>query len=212
MLVRSTESDEDDFSLSEAGVSLNAADLETDDYEFVCHELLHTWIGKLMAHEPDQTGNLFQRETWVSEGSVVYYSFRILGEVIGESEYTSGMNERYEDYNEARGGEFDLSIADLAEEIGDDTSHEGVGVLYARGALINYMLDAEMVALGFSLDDLMAYLYENFGLTDTRWTQDDLEAAVLEITGTSFADFFDTNLETNVFLDVEGEFDTALEH
>lgn len=212
VLVRSTESDEEDFSLSEAGVSINAADFETDDYEFVCHELLHPWIGKLIVHQPDGTGNLFQRETWVSEGSVVYYSFRILGDVIGENEYTSGMDERYEDYDEARGGEFDLSIADLAEEIGVDTSHEGVGVLYARGALINYMLDAELVELGFNLDDLMAHLYENFGLTDTTWTEDNLESALLEITGTSFTDFFDTNLETNAFLDVEGEFNAPLEH
>lgn len=211
-LVRSTESDETQFSLSEAGVSINANTFETDGYEFACHELIHIWLGKLIAHEPDGSDNLFQAETWVSEGAVVYYSFRILADVIGQSEYTSGMDERFDDYDEARGGEFDLSISELAEEIGGDTSHEAVGVLYARGALISYLCDAEMVSAGFSMDDLLASLYENFGLTDTKWTQADLELAMQEITGESFANFFDTNLDTNAFLDLAGSFETPLEH
>lgn len=212
VLVRSTGSDEEDFSLSEAGVSINAADLETDDYEFVCHELIHVWLGKLIAHEPDGTDNLFQTETWVSEGTVVYYSFRILADVIGESEYTSGMNGRFEDYEDARGGSLDKSIADLAEEIGRDFSHDGVGVLYARGALISYLLDSQMVELGFSLDDVSEHLYKNFGLTDKEWTQADLEEAVEDITGTSFANFFDTYLDTNVVLELEGSFEEPLKH
>lgn len=212
VLVRSPASPETGFSLSEAGVSIGAGDLETGDYEFVCHELIHVWLGKLIAHEPDGTDNLFQAETWVSEGAVVYYSFRILADVIGVSEYTSGMNGRYSDYDEARGTSLDLSIADLAELIGQDTSHEAVGVLYARGALISYLLDKELAALGHSLDELLASLYENHGLADATWSQASLETTLQEITGTDFSGFFDTNLDTNAFLDVEGEFGSPLGH
>lgn len=212
VLVRSPESTENVFSLSEAGVSIPATQFQLDDYEFVCHEMIHAWLGKLIAHEPDGTGNLFQAETFVSEGTVVYYSFRILSDVIGRAEYTQGMNERFEDYHTALGSALDLSIADLAQAIGTDFSHPGIGVLYARGALISYALDAKMLELGFSSDDLLAYLYENFGLTDTRWTQADLETAVKKITKSDFTNFFDVNLDTNAKLELEGSFAALLVH
>lgn len=204
--VRSTSESASDFSLSEAGISVGSDGFE-DDLEFNCHEMLHPWIGKLIAYESDGSENLFQEETWIGEGAVVYYSFRNIGQATSEADFRSGMDERRTDYEEIIGTELDLSIGELADLIGDDTSHEAVGILYARGALIAYLLDKQLVAAGFSLDDLMADLYENFGLTDTKYTQADVEASLIGITGSSYEDFFNTYLDANGEIDINGDFE-----
>lgn len=200
-------SDSSNFSLSDVGVSVSNDLFSGGGYEAVCHEIFHSWIGKLVNHEPDGSSNLFQLETWISEGSAVYYGHRTEGQARGISYYTDGMEDRFEDYEEIKGTSLDLSIQELADEIGNDFSSPAMNVLYGRAGLINYALDKELIAQGSNLDALMSYLYVNFGLNDTNWKQDDIPDAIESLTGERMDSFFDAYVLTNAELPLDGNFE-----
>lgn len=66
-----------------------------------------------------------------------------------------------------------------------------------RSTLINYLLDQELKKLGFDLDILMKKLYEDFGLRDKKWIQEDIIEILKNETNIDFSDFFDKHLLTN---------------
>ncbi len=65
--------------------------------------------------------------------------------------------------------------------------------------MIAYSLEEELRDNGSSLDALLQYLYQNFGLTDTPWDQDDILDALEQLVGDNFdyETFFNTYLLTS---------------
>jgi predicted metalloprotease with PDZ domain len=201
------------FSLSPVGVSITATDYRGPGiWELVAHEMFHSWVGKLIRHEKDGSDNLFQKETWISEGAAVYYSFRILGAVRGERDYRHGMGYRWDFYKTRVGTDVDLSVADLSAAIGtspdDDPEDRDRGsMLYARGGLLCYTLDRELTRRGSNLDALMRRLYEERGLRQLTWRQSDLPAMADSLVGDPLAGFFDGLVATNGRLPLDGRFE-----
>jgi predicted metalloprotease with PDZ domain len=199
------------FSLSPVGVSITAADyLGPGLHEFAAHEMFHSWNGKLLRYALNGSGTLFQAETWITEGATVYYSFRMLGAVLGEVEYRRGMDYRYEFYRNHVSTPIDLSFAELAARIGpfqndDPADGELVVMLMNRGAMAAYLLDAEMTQRGSSLDALMRRLYED-SLASGRWAQPELPGLVGELAGDRLEGFFRDYVAGAVRVPVTGRF------
>ena len=55
---------------------------------------------------------------------------------------------------------------------------------------MGYPLDQELRRYGSTLDDLMQYLYVNFGLASRPYTNQDLLVAATTVAGRDMADFF----------------------
>jgi len=73
------------------------------------------------------------------------------------------------------------------------------------------MLALELIYAGRSLDALMRYLYENYGLTGTIWTQEDMPLILESIAGQSLDSFLPTYVDTNALLPLDSNFQ-LLEH
>ncbi len=198
------------FSLSKVGVAFSKnTDEETPNFPphdyvealdgFVQHEMFHSWLGKLIQFEPNGSGNLFQLETWIIEGGASYYGDRTASLVVSKPIYKKLMKQKLKTYKKALNGPLDLSIEEFTEKIGPGPpgNDETQGLLYARSTLINYLLDIELKKINFDLDILMKGLYEDFGLTDTKWTQADIIPLLKNKTGKDFTDFLNRFLLTN---------------
>lgn len=105
------------------------------------------------------------------------------------------------------GTECDLSYSEIAALSGTEAS-EYVTMLAARGNAFNYLLDKKLREIGPSLNELMQYLYVNYGLTGIQYTQSDISSILKAITGQSFDTLFDTYLLTNAPLtsELDGSF------
>lgn len=192
------------FSLSPGGVIIDAADYAGPGvYEFVAHEMFHAWNGKIFEPRPDASDALFQTESWLVEGATVYYSFRVLGQTRGSAEFSTGMAGRWSQYEARRGTAADLSFAELAAQATGAESGENTYtiMLFARGAIVAYLLDEKLRAAGSSLDALMQKLYVDSGLAGRPWTEAEVEAAVRTLGGAAVADWLANAVSTNVALD-----------
>lgn len=198
------------FSLSKVGVAFGKTTDEVTpnfpphDYVealdgFIQHEMFHSWLGKLIQYEPNNSGNLFQLETWVVEGGASYYGDRTASLVISKPLYKKSMQQKFKSYKKILGTPLDLSIEDLTQKIGTGppANDETQTILYARSTLFNYLLDEKLKNLGFDLDILMKRLYEDFGLTGKKWTQDDILQILNNKTKNDFSEFFNKYLLTN---------------
>lgn len=183
----------DSFVLSQGGVVLSAGDYSHMDQ---AHEIFHAWNGKTFTYEPNMV-DLFQLETWIQEGTTVYYAARIDAEVLRDSLYTDNMNAYWEQYLERRGTHYDLPYAELAKKVEGTEGSEYRTMMWAVDSTINYLLDKQMLELGFNVDDLLRYLYIQYGLEGKKYTQDDIPNILQELTGQSFNDLFDNYLHQN---------------
>ena len=141
----------------------------------------------------------------------MYYSAWVQGIFQDISEYNSIMQNRWDTYSQLSGTVFDQSIEDLTFTIGTPNTlppppSEFSNIVYARSGLLNYMLDLELTKSGFSLDDLMRYLYENFAIAGKKYKQEDISLALEALVGNPFNAFFDTYLYTNAPLPLDGNF------
>lgn len=179
--------------------------------EFVSHEIFHAWNGGIIEYVPSNDRRLTQLETWITEGSTVYYSAWVRGIVKGFPAYANAMKGRWDQYARNVGTEYDLSLEGLTFKIGTPATlppppSEYTNMLYARSSMLNYMLDLELSGMGTNLDALMRYLYDNFGLKGKRWKQEDISAALQALSGRNFNDFFNAYLYTNAPLPLDGNF------
>jgi predicted metalloprotease with PDZ domain len=175
------------FALSRGGVVFGPEDLRGPGaWEFLAHEMFHSFNGGLIEPVAPPAGDLFGPETWLVEGGTVYWSFRLLGQAVGQREFAAGMRYRVERYRALRRRGADGSVAALARRVGPGPPGAGGAaeeMLYARGMLLSYLLDLDLHRRGSSLDAVLARLYRTHGLSGRRWTEADLEAVVGRLGG-----------------------------
>ncbi|RMF92323.1 MAG: hypothetical protein D6734_12590, partial [Candidatus Schekmanbacteria bacterium] len=182
------------YALSQGGVVFSAKNL--DNKLITAHEMIHSWNGKTFNYEPDGSGNLFQLETYITEGMTIYFTNRVQGFVMSEFEYKDTMKSLWFQYIERIGTKYDLPFQELSAKAslaGTGTS-EYKTMMSAYSNLFAYLLDRELVKRGYSIDDLMQYLYINFGLMNKKYTQNDILTSLKNITGESFDEFFNSYL------------------
>ncbi len=175
------------------------------------HEMLHSWNGKTLALTPSGDGRLFTVETWLSEGATGYLGDRLEGVLEGLDVYERLMATQWQRYTALRGTAFDLSYEDLTFAIGGPEQvpppfTEHYSMLGARDHLLNYRLDVALNALGYSIEDLLRYLYQRFALEDRTWAQADILDALEAITGQRFGDLFQEALYSTAPVPLDGTF------
>lgn len=145
------------------------------------------------------------------EGATVYYAALVRGPLLGLPAYQAAMEMRRRPYVRLVGTEFDLSVEALTRRYGSPSTvppppSEASDMLYARSALLAYLLDLGLFEQGVTLDALMRYLYDHYALPGRQWIQADLPPALEAVSGRRFDDFFDAYLHTNAPLPLDGGF------
>lgn len=183
-----------DLELSQGGVALDASDYETMEQ---AHEIIHAWNAKTISYLPDDSGNIFQLETWITEGMTIYLT-NIANDLAVQGAYEDTMSALWYQYLDRIGTSYDVPYSQLAINGSATylTGGEWNTMLGAKGNLLAYLFSTELHAHGVTLSNFLEYLYLNFGLTNTQFTQKDIKAAVEELTGHSLDIFFNTYLAT----------------
>ncbi len=146
----------------------------------VAHEVCHIWIGTAIEFFDEQ-------EYWFMEGFTDYYSEIIsvrLG-LLSEADFFKNLERICESYLRQAGT---LSMREAgADKMGNS------GLVYCGGGLVAAALDVQIRKLTQgqkSLDDVMRWMYQEFGTTGETYTIDDVIRIVTDVAGKDFELFF----------------------
>jgi hypothetical protein len=177
--------------------------------EWFAHEMFHMWNGAIIGPATTMHGTGYLPESWFVEGATVYYSARAAVSTYSLKEYNEILLSRINTYMELVGTKYDLPFKELAAntpappEPGKPSKpNKYTHMIYAKGCLVAYLLDKELLKYGKNLDDLMRYMYENYGLTKRRYTNQDILNAVNIITRANFTDFFNKYIYGNTTISI----------
>jgi predicted metalloprotease with PDZ domain len=166
------------------------------------HELFHTWNVKALRPADmlpyDYTRENYTRLGFVTEGVTTYAGDLFL--------YRSGVFSDYDFFKNIHSlfqkhfhnyGRFNLPVADSSFDTWLDGYSKGIPdrktSIYTEGAIIALMLDISMLRDSdnrHGLMDAMKLLYERFSTKGQGYTEADFRAAIEELAGRSYADFF----------------------
>ena len=176
-----------------------------DDFlSLVAHEYFHLWNVKRIRPDAlgpfDYTGENYTRLLWVAEGITSYYE-NILSRragIIGDKEYLTTIA------NAIRGlqntpGRLEQSIEEASFDAWikyyrpDENTLNSAISYYDKGAIVGLLLDLEIRRRSNgarSLDDVMRYLYNEFGKKNRNYTPEDFQRAAEQAAGAGLDDFF----------------------
>ena len=163
-----------------------------------CHELFHAWniktIRPVEMMPYDYTKENYSKLGYVCEGVTTYFGDQILSRagVYSESQYLQSLNERLQKHLDNFGRLY-LSVADSSFDTWLDGYVPGVPnrktSIYDEGCLLAFATDLFIRKNSknqFSLDDVMAYLYEEFALKQKGYAAVDYKGIVEHFANTSF--------------------------
>ena len=168
------------------------------------HEYFHLWnvkrIRPLALGPFDYQHENYTHNLWLSEGVTSYYGDQLLRRagLITTDDYLEGMANLLMGY-ERQPGRFEQSAetasfnAWIKHYRPDENSVNTTMSYYTRGEMLGWLLDFEIrtrTAGAKSLDDVMRYLLENYGLPKPGFTDAELKAAFEKIAGADLSDFF----------------------
>ena len=170
--------------------------LETNNRQswapLVAHEICHIWNGKAIDYST--------QEYWFSEGFTEYCS-KIscvrLG-IISEDGFLRDLERKWELYLSKQG---DLSIREAGENKSANRN-----LVYEGGSLVAVALDLQIRTFTenqSSLEDVMTQMYREFGLTEKKYTMDDIIKVVNQIVGEDLQLFFRKYVEGTERLPLE---------
>lgn len=148
------------------------------------HDVFHVWLRQIIhADTIGRTLRPIAPEAWFSEGVTAYYQHRAFVALGNRSAYFEGLNGHRRTYARLRGTSADLPFDQLADLASPPAPPDNpyTSMLDAKGALVAYLLERALLVQGRTLDDLMRYLYENFGLLDRGFRTSDVAAALQAI-------------------------------
>lgn len=167
--------------------------LAVDAYrDLFVHELFHMWNGGTIQYMPHNTSG-FATEQWFTEGATTYYSARLLATPVSLKDYERVLGDAWSQYRELLPTAGGLNFEQIAAQTPPPRSGPSpyVDMLYHRGALVSYLLDAELVRHGKNLDDLLRHLYATHGIEDRPFENADLHAAAETVAQTDLDPFFE---------------------
>ncbi len=187
--------------------------------QLIAHEFFHTWNVKRIRPAWDGGRIDYGRENytrllWAMEGITDYYSpltLRRAG-IISPERYLEVLGEQISDLAETPGRQLQsLEEASFDAWIKyyrpDEHSANSSVSYYLKGALASLLLDLEMRRRsdgGRSLDDVMRVLWSLYGITEQGVPEDGYRAAVEEVGGDAWDDFFASVIAGRDELDYDG--------
>lgn len=172
------------------------------------HEYFHTWNIKRIKPETflpyDLTSETYTRQLWAFEGITSYYDELALirSEVISLESYLELIGQTITRVLRGK-GRFNQSIAESSFEAWtkfykqDESAPNTIVSYYAKGALLALCLDLSIRKNsnnGKSLDDIMRYLWINYGKKSIGLKEGEIESICSEISGVNLNEFFDKYL------------------
>jgi len=161
--------------------------------QWFSHQVFHRWNG----WNPGGMSMQSDKEMWFCEGANVYYESKILLDLRIAAEH-SVLRNLYDEYlNQYLGTEYDIPVTEAPKywepELGTENIWRYVFLIYSKGALICLLLDIEIrrgTNGGNTLDELMSYMYSQYGGMRGRYSNDDVARAIRSLTGRDFSNFF----------------------
>jgi len=165
------------------------------------HEFFHLWnvkrirprvLGPFDYLHPPRTRNL-----WFAEGVTQYYAVMscLRAGLLSEEEFQTYWRNAMRAYqsNPAR---LRVTADEASLKVWEGGTSNGYGGLdyYEKGQLIGLCLDLQIrhVTGGArSLDDVMRFLMQQYGLPKPGYGEDDLRAAIVRVSGHDLSDFYD---------------------
>jgi len=181
---------------------------QADDYlKFLglcSHEYFHLWNVKRLKPQQLKQSDLSQEThtelLWFFEGVTSYYDDLALlrSGVIKIEDYLGLLAKTLTRYYRTR-GRFKQTLADSSFDAWtkfykqDSNAINAIVSYYTKGAIVAFGLDIalrEKTSNNYSLDDLMRYLWNEYGRAGTGIEERQVEDIVQQQTGHSFLDFF----------------------
>lgn len=168
--------------------------------ELMTHEMFHMWNGGAFTSVPRDVEG-FPVEAWSTEGATSYYAARVLG----PSGFERAMRVELAKYERALPEAGGLSFQEIADRTIPPRNGPSAynDMLYARGALVSYLLDVELAKHNASLDDVMARMYAEHGLTGKPFEHRDIQRHAEAVAAADLDAFFATWVDGGA--DFEGE-------
>jgi predicted metalloprotease with PDZ domain len=171
-----------------------------------CHELFHHWniktIRPLDMQPYDYTKENYSYLGYVCEGVTTYYGDYLLyrGGLFSDDEYFNCFNEQLKKHFD-NFGRYNLSVADSSFDTWLDGYTKGIPdrkvSIYTEGCLIAFITDIHIRKATNNernLDEVMRYLYENFGKQNKGYTDQDYRKIVNDTAGISLDWIFDKHI------------------
>lgn len=172
------------------------------------HEYFHTWNIKRIKPEVflpyDLTRETYTRQLWAFEGITSYYDELALvrSKVISIESYLELLGQTITRVLRGK-GRFNQSIAESSFEAWtkfykqDESAANTIVSYYAKGALLALCLDLTIRTNSHnekSLDDVMRYLWLNYGKKSTGVHEGEIEKICSKISGSDLTEFFEKYL------------------
>ena len=170
----------------------------------IAHEVLHFWNGHTLSPKNRS------EEEWFKEGFTDYLTTTHLSRVgIDSRDVTFRKLENFvQRYAIAR---YVLRLDESMRAAGAQ-KHRMHTLVYGGGALVGFALDVrirEATGNERGLDDLMAAMFAEFGVTRTRYGYEDIVRLASEVSGADQSDFFARFVDGTDFLDATPYFAAA---
>lgn len=174
------------------------------DFLSLCsHEYFHTWHVKCIKPQAfmpyDLSRENYTRQLWVFEGFTSYYEdiFLVRTGVISDTQYLNLLSQKIT-HVERNPGHLVQSVADSSHSAWtkfydpNENSPNVTVSYYAKGALIAWGLDVLLRHAGqYTLDDVVRYLWDTYGVTKTGVPEGAVEALILSWGGKKLAKALD---------------------
>lgn len=179
------------------------------------HELFHTWNvirirpAEMMPY--DFSKENYFKTGYVAEGVTTYYGdlFLVRSKVINKQTYFSGLNKLLKRHFDNFGRE-NLSVADSSYDVWLDGYVTGIpdrkSSIYIEGAVAAFILDLTIRKITDSmnsLEDVMRFLWKNYGKVKKGYLQEDYQKAAETIAGQSLQTYFDRYIDGNASTEEE---------
>jgi predicted metalloprotease with PDZ domain len=163
------------------------------------HELFHTWNVKRLRPETlgpfDYEQEVYLHDLWIVEGVTSYYDDLLVHRagLSSREQYLAALSKQIQRLQDTPGRSIQ-SLADASFDTWikfyrpDEHARSSRVSYYVKGAIVAFLLDAELRRRGHSLDDVMRAAYERFG--ETGYTRESFRALVSEIAGDDLSGFF----------------------
>ena len=172
------------------------------------HEYFHTWNIKRIKPKGfmpyDLSRETYTRQLWAFEGITSYYDELALvrSKVISINSYLELLGQTITRVLRGK-GRFNQSIAESSFEAWtkfykqDESAANTIVSYYAKGALLALCLDLTIrknTNNDKSLDDVMRYLWLNYGKKEIGLAEGEIESIVSKVSGIDLKEFFDAYL------------------
>lgn len=177
--------------------------------ELCSHEYFHTWNVKRIMPEtyqnPDLSAPIYSRQLWWFEGITSYYDALILLRcgLIDQETYLKTLSQQLTRVYRMP-GRFKQSVSESSFYAWtkfyqqDENAPNAIISYYTKGSLVALALDLtirEKTDGAKSLDDVLLYLWENYGKVGKGLKEFEIETLCSKISGIDLVDFFAKTLD-----------------